>query len=102
MRPDERLALFERDGLRVHAVIRSDRALVFEGQDLLNGREYEYFVTVSPDQVPMLMVALAGQPGQGILALLAAHAEEVACRGEVAWLEDKGITPKVATWGSWF
>lgn len=59
------------------AVLERDGELRIEGQDLglvtaaiSPDGEYEYFYTIRPNDVPALVIALGGTPGDDILALL--------------------------------
>ena len=98
-----RRRLWSRDGLHIDAALTSSGDLVFEGQDLngwLDSEEYEYWVTATAVLVPRVVTALGGSPGDDVLALLVAHADEIVVRGESTWLRSLGIDPDVSTWTS--
>ncbi len=96
--------LWSRNRLSVDAVLTESGDLVFEGQDLngwLGSEEYEYWVTAPAALVPRVVAALGGSPGDDVLELLVAHADEIVMRGESTWLRSLGIDPDVdvRTWG---
>ena len=98
-----RRRLWSRNRLYVDAVLTPAGDLVFEGQDLngwLGSEEYEYWVTAPASLVPQVVAALGGAPGDDVLALLVAHADEIVLRGESTWLRSLGIEPDVNTWTS--
>lgn len=72
---DERLD--DSSSLHLRAVLERDGELRIEGQDLgpvtaamSPDGEYEYFYTIRANDVPALVIALGGIPGDDILALL--------------------------------
>ncbi len=93
-----RAVLYDRAGLRVDVVARGDGDIVIEGQDLSGASEYEYVITVRRDQVPKLVAALGGSPGQDVLALLRAQGEEIVKHGERTWLQEHGVAFELWTW----
>jgi len=98
-----RRRIWSRDRLYVDAVLTDAGDLVFEGQDLngwLGYAEYEYWVTAPAVLVPRVVLALGGAPGDDVLDLLAAHADEVVMRGESTWLRSLGIDPEIDTHSS--
>lgn len=63
--------------LHLSALLEPDGELRIEGQDLgpitapiSPDGEYEYFYTVRPNDVPALITALGGRPGDDILTVL--------------------------------
>jgi hypothetical protein len=83
--------------LFVSATRRRDGSLMIEGQDLggdFFSGEYEYAITVRPDDVPRVVEALGGAPGEDPLALLQAKGKEIVELGEKKWLEGLGLTVK--------
>jgi hypothetical protein len=97
---EARRTIWARDRLFVEAVLTEHGDLVFEGQDLngwLGSAEYEYWVSAPAALVPRVVVALGGSPGDDVLSLLAANAEEVVTRGEATWLRSLGIDPDIST-----
>jgi len=90
------------DRLFVDAYSWSDGAVSIEGQDLgpstPTGEEYEYFATVEPGDVPLLIAALGGQPGDDPLMLLEAQGEAIVRQGETGWLKEHGIPYSFSTW----
>ena len=84
------------------ARVREDGALIIEGQDLGDGveavfgdgiREYEWVTEVSAEDVPKLIAALGGSPGDDILDVIRST-----CVAEPILLERTlpaaGITPR--------
>ena len=101
--PGRRRRLWHRNRLYVVAVLEDDGDLVFEGQDLngwLGSAEYEYWVRCPAADVPRVVAALGGAPGDDVLALLVEHADELVLRGESTWLRSLGITPDIDTHSS--
>lgn len=96
------VSLWSKNGLYVDATLQDSGALVFNGQHLRHGWEYEYSLTVRPDAVPVVVAALGGEPGVDVLALLRANAEFIVRRGEKSWLDSIGITPEFWSHGDWF
>ena len=95
-----RRTIWRRNRLLVEAVLTDEGDLVFEGQDLngwLGYAEYEYWVTAPAELVPRVVSALGGSPGDDVLSLVAAHAEEIVRRGESTWLRSLGIDPGIST-----
>jgi hypothetical protein len=97
-----RAAMYAFDRLFVDAYAWSDGAVSIEGQDLgphtPTGEEYEYFATVEPGDVPLLLAALGGRPGDDPLALLQAQGEAIVRHGETAWLKAHGVPFTFHTW----
>lgn len=96
------IRMYAFDRLFVDAYVWSDGAVSIEGQDLgphtPGGDEYEYFATVEPGDVPLLLTALGGQPGDDPLALLETQGESIVRGGETAWLDAHGIPYGFHTW----
>jgi hypothetical protein len=94
------------DGLRhLDARLAADGDLVIEGQDLGDGverfhgpgiREYEWIWTVRAKELPALVAALGGQPGEGVLGLLERRFAGEAAAGLRAFLDGSGIA--VESW----
>jgi hypothetical protein len=97
-----RRTLWARSRLHVDAVLNDDGSLVFEGQDLnppmKDIDEYEYWITVRAADVPVVIAALDGSPGDDLLDLLVAHGEEIVMQGESRWVTSLGLTPEITTW----
>ncbi len=97
-----RLTLYARERLHVDVVLTDAGDLVFEGQDLdppmKDIDEYEYWVTVRAADVPVVVAALGGSPGDDVLDLLVAHGEEIVTLGESRWVTSLGLTPEITTW----
>ena len=92
---DSRL-IWERSGLTVRVLLTDDSDLVFAGQDLKNypgADEYEYWITVPAQDVPTVIAALGGQPGDDVLELVARSAESIIGQGERTWVKSLGIEP---------
>ena len=95
-----RVTLWARDGLTVEAVLEEDGRLTISGHDL-SGRvydEYEYWLYVAPEDVPVVVRALGGIEGDDVLPLLEAHGETIVRTGEQRWLRGLGIEPGFANW----
>ncbi len=96
-----KVSLWARNRLYVDASVDADGVLTISGQDLgdnLYGGDYEYFLTVDATDVPTVVAALGGAPGDDVLDLLAANAEQVISAGEKTWLESLGISPGFSSW----
>ena len=69
----------------------------FDGQDFspnpFGDSEYEYAITVDRADVPTIIEALGGQPGDDVLALIEANIETIVRTGEQTWLTSLGISP---------
>lgn len=90
----DRVKIYDAGGLAVWAEVDDEGTLTISGQDLSghpSGQEYEYHLTVSASEVPIVIEALGGQPGDHVLSLLRAHAEAIVKRGELAWLKSIGV-----------
>ncbi|HET9518946.1 MAG TPA: hypothetical protein VFO77_14590 [Actinoplanes sp.] len=92
-----KINLWSRNQSYVDAVLRPDGALEFLGHDLNPqnpwGAEYEYALRVEPVDVPRVVAALGGRPGDNVLALVRAYGEHIVRRGEQTWLRSLGIEP---------
>lgn len=93
-----RISLLAEGSRWIDAELRTDGALVIDGQDLdppvgLGGGEYEWAITVRPGDVPTVVRALGGQSGDDVLDLLASHRDEVVGAGELTWLHGIGLQP---------
>ena len=85
----------ERGELCVWIEIRKDGDLLLSGQDLggfMGADEYEYFITVHPEDFPTIRAALGGSPDEDIVELMCAHADVITSVGEATWLKGLGIT----------
>ena len=96
------VTLWKRGGLFITARLRETGDLVIEGQHLGGGSEYEYALTVSADEVPIVAGALGGGPDADVLALLSENAETIVEQGEASWLGGLGISPGFWSHGDWF
>lgn len=68
--------------------------LALNGQDLggVSGTsEYEYSITVAPDDLAIVRRALGGPPDADVIELMCANAEIIHGAGELSWLESLGI-----------
>ena len=90
------------DRLWVGAHEWSDGAVSIEGQDLgphtPGGEEYEYYFTIEPGDVPLLLAALGGTAGDDVLSLLAAQGEKIVTFGELRWLREHRVPFGLQTW----
>lgn len=88
------VTLHDDGGLHVTASLRADGTIVISGQHLRNGSEYEYAISVRPEDVASVVTALGGSPGDDPLDALVAHRETVVRTGELTWLESVGVVPE--------
>lgn len=91
-----RVNLWARDRLYVNAYLNTAGDLIIDGQDLsgsVRTGEYEYSLTVPAADVPRVVAALAGEPGDDVLALLVTNATTIVQTGERTWLRSLGIDP---------
>ncbi|WP_171166165.1 hypothetical protein [Streptomyces sp. I05A-00742] len=89
---DRRVSLYAANRLYVNARLDADGRLHIEGQDLSRG-EYEYMLSVKPDEIPLVVTALGGADGDDVLDLLAANGTEIVHFGEMRWLKSLGVEP---------
>jgi hypothetical protein len=93
----ESVTLWDRDHLHIWAEITNGSRLRIAGQDLrpppAMGGEYEYFLTVEPEDIPRVVAALGGAKGDDVLPLLEANGEMIYHAGEQTWLKSLGIEP---------
>lgn len=82
--------------LRVTAERKANGDVLIAGHDLGHPlcEEYEYWITVNAVDVPRMVSALGGGDDTDPLALLHAQARDVLTKGEMAWLEEQGISPE--------
>jgi hypothetical protein len=88
--------IWQEDGLVVRIRLTDDGELVFAGHDLRSapfGDEYEYWITVPAKDIPTIIAALDGQPGDDVLELVAREAASIVRQGERAWVKSLGIEP---------
>ena len=99
-----RVSLLAADSRWVWAELAESGALVISGQDLRPppgfGDEYEWTITVEAVDVPVVVAALGGNVGDDVLALLAAHADQIIRTGESRWLRGIGVEPQLWSWSS--
>lgn len=94
--------LWDRGGLYIGASLRESGDLVIAGQHLRGRSEYEYALTVSANEVPIVVEALGGAPDADVLALLSDNADAIVQQGEKSWLGGLGIDPEFWSHGDWF
>ncbi|MFI2078192.1 hypothetical protein [Streptomyces triculaminicus] len=87
-----KVSLYAANKLWVDARINVEGKLLIQGQDLNNG-EYEYMLSVPEAEIPKVVAALDGAPGDDVLELLAANGTEIVAFGEMRWLKSLGIEP---------
>ncbi|GHG66310.1 MULTISPECIES: hypothetical protein [Streptomyces] len=87
-----KVSLYAANKLWVDARINVEGKLLIQGQDLNNG-EYEYMLSVPEADIPKVVAALDGAPGDDVLELLAARGTEIVQFGEMRWLKSLGIEP---------
>lgn len=85
--------MWAKDGLFVDLIRADDGRLIFQGQHLSNGDEYEYALTVDAADVPTIVAALGGGADDDVVDLVALHAGTIVAAGEQTWLKALGITP---------
>lgn len=95
MTPERSVTIWDEGTLRVTAETKADGSLLISGQDFGHPLcdEYEYWITVSPGDVPRMVAALGGSAGDEPLDLLGLNSRQVVSRGEKSWLEDHDIRP---------
>jgi len=88
--------IWRNDGLVVKVRLADNGDLVFAGHDLKPpfGDEYEYWITVPAKDIPTIIAALDGQPGDDVLVLVAREAASIIRHGEKAWVTSLGIAPR--------
>ncbi|MBC7631604.1 hypothetical protein [Aeromicrobium sp.] len=77
--------------------------LRLSGQDLggfMGTSEYEYVITVQPDDFGTICTALGEPVDADIIEVMCARAEEIFDRGERTWLTDLGIDAGFSNWHS--
>lgn len=91
-----RVTLHTGNSLSVWACTHEDGRLSIEGHDLSPpiGNEYEYALTVAPNDVPRVLEALGGRDGQDVLELVETHATAIVKGGEMSWFQSLGIKPE--------
>jgi hypothetical protein len=93
--------IWREGGLVVRVRLTDDDDLEFAGQDFGGhpfADQYEYWITVPARDVPTIVAALNGQPGDDVLELVARHAASIIHQGERAWVESLGIEPRFYSW----
>jgi hypothetical protein len=89
--------VWARRGLYIRIARTPDGDIRFEGQDTnpnpFGHSDYEYTITVMREDVPQVVEALGGQPGDDPLALIEANIETIVQTGERSWLQSLGIEP---------
>jgi hypothetical protein len=89
------VSIWRQNGLHVNVSLNDDGTLQISGQDLEtfgdDEYEYEYALTVAPDDVAKITAALGGAPGDDVIALLCDDAEDIINIGELTWLRSIGV-----------
>jgi len=79
----------------VRVSYNDDGSLVFFGDESAymgdEGHNYEYWITVAPDQFDLLRQALGAGPDADVVDLVCTHVHEIMARGERSWLDDHEI-----------
>lgn len=94
-------SMYAEGDLYVDVERNPDGGVAITAQDLrgaFGGSEYEYGFTVAPGDVPKLVEALGGRPGDDPVALLVEHGREIVSQGESQWLEAAGVTAEFWNW----
>ena len=75
--------------------------LRLSGQDL-GGHpacdEYEYFITIGPDEFDKIRAALAAPTDADIFDVMCGHAESIYTTGETTWLNSIGVEYEFDSW----
>ena len=97
-----RVSMTAHDRLSVDAVVYDDGSLVIEGQDLgpdtPGGDDLEYFFTIEPADVPLLVAALGGADGADPLELLEEQGAAIVMAGEMHWLDQHQVPYRLRSW----
>ena len=78
-----------------------DGSLRLSGQDLGGGLgvdEYEYWITVHPQDFARIREALGAEPDVNIEDLMCANAKMIHSCGELTWLRAIGVVPDFANY----
>ncbi|MFN8074017.1 MAG: hypothetical protein U0Q15_01195 [Kineosporiaceae bacterium] len=95
--------IWDRDGLRVTAHLDTEGGLCLAGTHVrrdstFSAPEYHYEVRVVPQEVGLVVRALAGAGDDDVIDLLLQRGEQVVRWGESRWLEQAGVTPRLSSW----
>lgn len=94
MSPDERM-FWRSQTCRVWVGYAESGGLVLRGEDR---DDYEYEVTVAPDQFGDLRAALRGEPGEDLVDLVCRRVDDIMSMGEARWLAAHNVSHRVTTW----
>ena len=97
----ETRVFFERDKCCVWISMIDDGSLRLSGQDLggwLGADEYEYWITVRPQDFARIREALGAEPDVDIEDLMCANAKMICSCGERTWLHSIGVVPDFANY----
>jgi hypothetical protein len=105
MTDGERRKMYAREGLYVEVRHNSDGGVTIFGQDLRGGfppgsAEYEYAITIETDALPIVVATLGGRPGDDVVEMLVTNAAEIVTVGELTWLRQIGVRPRIWTHAS--
>ena len=78
-----------------------DGRLRLSGQELggfMGTSEYEYFVTIKPENFDAVREVLGEPSAADIVDVMCRHADPIYTRGQTRWLEDHGIPFGFANW----
>lgn len=99
---ERRATLYSKGSLSVRLVERSDGGLTFEGHDLESdfhdGDEYEYWISVPPQQLGRLRTALRAPGDADLFNLLSVVGGDIVGSGEMRWLRTNGVEFEFASW----
>jgi hypothetical protein len=91
--------------VRVELAQLPDGSIVFSGVAYrfltAEGDPYEYTITVAPQYLDAIRVALGAQPDQEAFDAIVAHSAEIMDRGEIAWLDSLGVQANLDCWEPW-
>lgn len=94
MSADERM-FWRSETCRIWVGHADSGALVFSGEDR---DDYEYEVTVAPDQFDVLRAALGGDPTEDVVDLVCRRVDAIMPMGEARWLDEHKIAHRVTVW----
>jgi hypothetical protein len=84
---------------------RSDGSIVFSAVAYRfvtpSGDPYEYSITVAPEHLDAIRIALGAESGQDAFDAILAHSAEIMRQGETTWLKSLHIPYKFFRWEPW-
>jgi hypothetical protein len=86
-------------GLYIDLKRKADGGFEIAAQHLRDGGEYEYWLTVAPEDVVAFATALGTDP-EGVIPAWDEQVQEIAVEGETTWLKRHGVPYGFFSWGS--